>query len=174
MTKRVLYVGLTSLHKQFGLKYLHLVPSTLYGPGYHVDGRQMHFIFDLIRKILAGKREGAPVVLWGDGWQKRELVYRDDFVDIMLRLNTLIENETVNIGAGREHTIREFAQLICDHVGYPFANIQFDTSRYTGAQSKCLVTEKLLGLLPDLRLTPLTQGLDRTIRWFNQAVPASK
>ncbi|MGK7958009.1 MAG: NAD-dependent epimerase/dehydratase family protein, partial [Crocosphaera sp.] len=55
MTKRMLYAGLLALNKQYGLKYLCLVPSTLYGTGYHTDGRQMHFIFDLIRKIIRGK-----------------------------------------------------------------------------------------------------------------------
>jgi GDP-L-fucose synthase len=67
MTKRMLQVGLASLQRQFGLSHATLVPSTLYGPGYHTDGRQMHFIFDLIRKILRGKHHGEPVVLWGDG-----------------------------------------------------------------------------------------------------------
>src|SRR6476660_1004991 len=85
MTKRMLYSGLVSLHRQFGMRYLYLVPSTLYGPGYHTDGRQMHFIFDLIRKIIRGKEYGEQVVLWGDGNQRRELVYIDDFIQILLR-----------------------------------------------------------------------------------------
>jgi len=65
MSKRMLYVGLLALAKQFDMRYLCLVPSTLYGAGYHLDGRQMHFIFDLIRKILSAKLHGTPVVLWG-------------------------------------------------------------------------------------------------------------
>jgi GDP-L-fucose synthase len=166
MTKRMLYAGLLALNKQFGLKYLCLVPSTLYGPGYHTDGRQMHFIFDLIRKIIRGKVYGEPVILWGDGYQKRELVYVDDFVKIMLRLNESYENELINIGAGEEFTIRHFAKLICEKVGYDFSAIQFDTSRYVGAQSKCLVVKKLKKLLPDLTLTPLDIGLTETIEWF--------
>ena len=67
ISKRMLYVGLCALHKQYATKYLLLVPSTLYGSGYHLDGRQMHFIFDLLRKITSAKRTGEPVVLWGDG-----------------------------------------------------------------------------------------------------------
>lgn len=166
MSKRMLYVGLLALRRQFGLGYLCLVPSTLYGPGYHTDGRQMHFIFDLIRKILAGKLLGAPVVLWGDGYQRRELVYRDDFVEIALRLAASAENDLVNVGAGEEFTIREFAQRVCRQVDYPFDRIVFDAGRYVGARSKCLVTRKLRRYLPDLRLTPLDEGLERTIRWF--------
>ena len=166
MTKRMLYVGLLALARQYGLKYLCLVPSTLYGPGYHTDGRQMHFIFDLIRKILRGKLYGEPVVLWGDGYQSRELVFVDDFAQIALRLADSVNNEVVNIGAGEEFTIRHFAQLICDEVGYDFEEIQFDTRRYVGARSKCLAVEKLHRLLPDLTLTPLKEGLAATIAWL--------
>src|SRR5882724_15053 len=54
-TKRMLLIGQAAMQKQFGLDWLTLVPSTLYGPGYHTDNRQMHFIFDLIRKILRAK-----------------------------------------------------------------------------------------------------------------------
>ncbi len=166
MTKRMLYVGLLALHRQFGLRYLHVVPSTLYGPGYHTDGRQMHFIFDLIRKILRGKLYGVPVVLWGDGYQRRELVYVEDFVRILIALSERYENELVNIGSGEEHTIRHFARLICEYVGYDFEAIQFDTTRYVGARSKCLDIRKLRRLLPDVRFTPLEVGLRATIDWF--------
>jgi len=168
MTKRMLLVGLRALHQQFGLRYLCLVPSTLYGPGYHQDGRQMHFIFDLIRKILRGQKHGEPVILWGDGHQKRELVYLDDFVRITVQLAEKRENELINLGAGEEHSIRRLAQLICSQTGYDFNAIQFDESRYVGARSKCLVTEKLRSLLPELRLTPLETGLASTLNWFRQ------
>ena len=166
MTKRMLYVGLLALQKQYGLRYLCLVPSTLYGPGYHTDGRQMHFIFDLIRKILRGKIHGEPVVLWGDGFQRRELVYRDDFVRLAIQLACNRDNDLVNIGAGEEFSIRHFAQLVCSEVGFDFGKISFDRSRYVGAKSKCLDIAKLQTLFPDLRLTPLKEGLARTIVWF--------
>ncbi len=169
MTKRMMYTGLRSFAKQFGHKYLHVIPSTLYGPGYHTDGRQMHFIFDLIRKIIRGKRHGDPVVLWGDGHQRRELVHVDDFARIMHQLNDRHENEIFNIGYGREYSIREFAQMICDVVGYDFGRIQFDTSKYVGAKSKCLDVEKLrkTGLLEGT--IPLPVGLKNTIHWFEEA-----
>ncbi len=166
MTKRMLYVGLLALCKQYGLRYLYLVPSTLYGPGYHADGRQMHFIFDLIRKILRGRLYGEDVVLWGDGEQRRELVLVRDFVRVAVRLAETVDNELVNIGAGQEYSIRYFARLICERVGYDVNKIRFDTSRYIGARSKCLAVEKLNRLLGPVRLTPLEEGLDATIAWF--------
>lgn len=166
MTKRMMYVGLQALSKQYGLRYLCAVPSTLYGPGYHTDGRQMHFIFDLIRKIMRGKLHGDPVILWGDGHQKRELVFVDDFVAALTRLVRQCDNDIVNIGAGEEYSIREFAKLICEKVGYDFEKVQFDTTRYVGAKSKCLDIKKLKQLTPELTFTSLSRGLDQTIEWF--------
>ena len=166
MTKRMLYAGLIALHKQYGLKYLCTVPSTLYGSGYHTDGRQMHFIFDLIRKIMRGHLYNESVILWGDGYQKRELVFVDDFVKILIELTQTCDNDIVNIGAGEEFTIRHFAQLICKQIGYDFNRIQFDTTKYVGAKSKCLNTDKLKNLLPNLQLTSLEIGLNQTIDWF--------
>jgi GDP-L-fucose synthase len=166
MTKRMLYAGLLALNKQYKLNYLCVVPSTLYGPGYHTDGRQMHFIFDLIRKIIRGKLNGDKVVLWGDGHQKRELVFVDDFVNLMTRLSAQKNNDLINIGAGAEFSIRHFAQLICKEVGYDFEKIEFDPSRYVGAKSKCLEISKLKKIVPDLAYTPLEQGLSQTIAWF--------
>jgi GDP-L-fucose synthase len=166
MTKRMLLVGLEALRRQFGLEYLHVVPSTLYGPNYHQDGRQMHFIFDLIRKLLRGQHLGEPVVLWGDGHQTRELVFVDDFVRILLDLVERRANETINIGAGASFSIRDFARAICGIVGYDFERIEFDTSRYVGVRSKCLDNSRLRALLPDARFTPLETGLRATIAWM--------
>jgi GDP-L-fucose synthase len=169
MTKRMLYQGARALSKQFGLRYLCAVPSTLYGAGYHTDGRQMHFIFDLIRKIIRGKEYGESVVLWGDGYQKRELVLVDDFVHILWQLSQGFDNEIFNIGAGEEYSIRTFAEGICKAVGYPAGEIQYDASRYVGATSKCLNVEKIKEALPGYTLQPLDAGLKKTIEWFYEA-----
>jgi len=170
MTKRMLYVGLLALRRQFGLRYLCLVPSTLYGPGYHTDGRQLHFVFDLIRKIIRGKLVDDPVVLWGDGNQKRELVYVDDFVNIAIGLAGRVDNDLINIGAGEEYSIQEFAALICDRVGYDQSRIEYDTTRYVGARSKRLEIGKLRSYMPPLRMTELKVGLARTIDWCHEQI----
>jgi GDP-L-fucose synthase len=126
----------------------------------------MHFIFDLIRKILRGKKFGEPVVLWGNGHQKRELVYVDDFIDILLKLNSTCVNDIVNIGAGQEYSIRDFAQSICNICNYEFYRIQFDETQYVGATSKVLSVEKMQGLVSEYHVTTLDEGLGNTISWF--------
>ncbi len=168
MTKRMLFQGARAIQKQYGLSWLCFVPSTLYGPGYHTDGRQMHFIFDLMRKIIRAKEFGETVVLWGDGYQKREVIHVRDFIGAMLAICDIAENDIFNLGSGEEFTIRRFAETICAIVGYNSSAIQFDTDRYVGATSKCLSVKKITGLLPGYSsgLTPLHTGLMETIEWF--------
>jgi GDP-L-fucose synthase len=165
MTKRMLYVGACALQKQFGLNWMCFVPSTLYGPSYHTDGRQMHFIFDLIVKIIRGKLFDEPVVLWGDGYQVRELVHVDDFTSIMLRLSGL-NNEIINIGDGKGHTIREFADIICELVDYDPRRITYDTARYVGAKSKVLDNTKASKYLGDYDYVSLREGIETVVSWF--------
>lgn len=169
MTKRMLYQGARAMAKQYDLNYLCLVPSTLYGPGYHTDGRQMHFIFDLIRKIIRAKEFGEKVTLWGDGNQSREIVHVDDFVSILGKLTASQSNDIFNVGAGEEFTIKTFANTICDILDYPADAIEYDTSKYVGAKSKCLNTDKVDRIITDFDMTPLRIGLENTIKWFYES-----
>jgi len=171
MTKRMLYQGAFSLEKQFGMNWLCLVPSTLYGPNYHTDGRQMHFIFDLIRKIIRAKEFGVDVFLWGDGTQKREIIHVDDFVETMILLSKTISNDIINIGYGEEFEISKFAKIICNKIDYDYNKIKFDTSKYVGAKSKCLSIKKIETILPNYKskLVDLESGISETIDWFYKA-----
>jgi GDP-L-fucose synthase len=170
MTKRMLYAGLVALSEQHGLEYLYLVPSTIYGPGYHTDGRDLHFIYDLARKIVRGRRFGDPIVLWGDGSQRRELVYIDDYVEWVIALSETVESEIVNLGEGRDHSIRELAACLCDLVGMPDAAVQFDETKFVGAQTKRLDTRRLDARLPDRPQTGIATGLARTMEWVEQHI----
>jgi GDP-L-fucose synthase len=169
MSKRMLQAGVQSLSKQFNLKYLTFIPSTLYGPDYHQDGRQMHFIFDLIRKILNGRHESESVNLWGDGTQRRELIYIDDFVENIYDLFFSENNNIINIGAGIDFSIKEFALKICNQVNYDYNKIFFDTTKYVGAKSKVLNIDKLINLKPSYKPVNIDKGLEMTINWFNSA-----
>jgi GDP-L-fucose synthase len=168
MTKRMLLQGARAIDKQKNLKWLCAVPSTLYGSDYHVDDRQMHFIFDLIRKILKGKKYGEKVILWGDGQQKREIIHIDDFIENLLEINKKLTNEIVNIGAGSELTIREFANEICKIVKYDSSQIVYDQNRYVGSKSKLLDTKKIEKYNHNYKnnLISLKDGLGDVIEWF--------
>jgi GDP-L-fucose synthase len=166
MTKRMLLLGNRAMAEQFGLEYIHAIPSTLYGSGYHLDGRQMHFIFDLIRKILRGKYLNQTVELWGDGLQRRELVHVNDFIINLMCLVDKGAHGEFNLGAGQDYAIRDFAELISRLVDYDSRLITYDQTKYVGAKSKLLETVKVKSYLSEYSNRSLENGLRETIEWF--------
>lgn len=160
-TKRMLLIGMRALGKQYGLDWLYVIPSTLYGPGY--DKEDNHFIFDLVRKIYNGKIKGTSVELWGDGYQKRELIYVDDFVELLLNV-VMINREVINIGRGYEDSIRNYSAIISDILGYT-GTIVYNIDRFTGVRSKCLDITKLRKYVSDFKYLPILAGLRSLIDW---------
>ena len=132
----------------------------------------MHFIFDLLRKIVDGKENGTPVTLWGNGYQKRELVYVDDFVGAAVKLSVDRENDLINVGSGEEHSIRWYAEELSRLVGYDSSKIQYDTSKYVGAESKVLTVHKIKELIPDFSPTDAKAGLATIVDWYMSAQTA--
>lgn len=171
-TKRMLLIGLQSISQQYGMKYCYFIPSTLYGTDF--DLNDSHFIFDLVKKIYKGKYENEKVVLWGTGYQKRELIYIDDVVEILLQLRDL-ENEIVNVGTGVDKNIREFASIVCNCFDYDENIIEYDTTKYTGAKVKVLSPNKLISLMPkDFRFTSLDCGIKKVVDYYSSMILEKK
>ncbi len=170
MTKRMLLQGAKALQLQYKMKWLCLVPSTLYGPFYHKDKRQMHFIFDLIRKILQGKYFGKKVILWGNGSQKREIIHVKDFVKFTKKIFIKQNNKIINLGSGKDYTIKNFAEKISKIVEYNHKRIIYDKSKYVGSKSKKLEIKKISKIYPYYKksLINLDLGLKETIQWFKK------
>ena len=166
MTKKMLVQGVRALSEQYGMQYLSVIPSTLYGKHYDVNSKQLHFIFDLMKKIIRGKELGENVILWGTGDQRREIVLVDDFCRLLVQLIESKSTGLFNIGADHDLSIKEFAQLICEIVDYPFSNIEFDTNAYTGALEKNLCNDRLRAEIGELKMVSLRDGLSETIEWF--------
>ena len=167
MTKRMLLQGVKAIQKQFKLKWICFVPSTLYGTNYHEDGRQMHFIFDLIRKIISGKYENKKVELWGNGYQKREIIHVENFIDTMIKLLNK-KNEIFNIGSGKEYTIKHFSKIISDILNYDHNKIFYDKTKYVGSKSKKLNIAKVTKIIKNYKKNLINEkkGIEEVIKWF--------
>jgi GDP-L-fucose synthase len=159
----MLYEGVRSLHHQFGMKYRYLIPNTLYGPQF--DPQDSHFIFDLIKKIVAGKTKGDQVSLWGDGQQIRELIYITDAIKLIELATNRDQSDTINLSCGVGYSIKEYAKMICDIVGYNSSLIRYDTTKFSGIPKKVLNPEKLQRLF-DFKFTPICEGLKHTIDYY--------
>lgn len=150
-----------SYNRQYGTKYLAVMPTNLYGPGDNYHPENSHVIPALIRKFHEAKRREAPsVTVWGSGTPRREFLYSDDMADACVHLMTLPDarydsllgnniraaNEflppLVNIGVGQDQTIGELAETIKAVVGYA-GDIEFDTTKPDGTPRKLLDVGRL-------------------------------
>lgn len=169
-SKRSLLYGLQCAAQQNTVKYSHFIPSTIYGPEYHSDGRQLHFVYDIIKKLIIAKNANAKVSLWGDGYQKRELIYVDDVVDVLIHCLQNPINGLCNLSAGSGFTIRELANEICSQISFDNTSIDYDSNAFTGFKSKILCNQKLNDLFPFRKQTNLALGLQSTIGWVSETL----
>ena len=135
------------LNKQYGTDYISVMPTNLYGPNDNYHPTHSHVLPALIRRFHEAKESGAEsVTCWGDGTPLREFLYVDDLADACVYLmNTYSGNETVNLGTGKELTIKELTELVAEIVGYE-GEIKWDTSKPNGTPRKLLDVSKLESL----------------------------
>ncbi|MEA2039584.1 MAG: GDP-L-fucose synthase [Thermodesulfobacteriota bacterium] len=155
-----------SYNRQYGTQYISVMPTNLYGPNDNFDLETSHVLPALIRKChearMAGRKE---VEIWGTGTPRREFLYVDDLADACVHLmNNYSESEIVNIGVGKDLTIRELADLISMVVGFE-GTIRFDPTKPNGTLVKLLDVSRLKCLGWEAKI-PLEQGIRDTYQWY--------
>jgi GDP-L-fucose synthase len=152
--------------RQFGCDFISAMPSNLYGPGDNFHPETSHVPAALLRRFHEAKSKGASeVVVWGTGTPRREFLYVDDLADACVHLLRHYSGEShVNVGAGHDITISEFAERMKRCVGFD-GRVVFDPSRPDGMPRKLLDIGSIraLGWSPK---TPLEQGLKDYYDWF--------
>lgn len=132
------------LNRQYGTDYISVMPTNLYGPNDNYHSTHSHVLPALIRRFHEAKEAGLEeVVCWGTGTPLREFLYVDDLADACVFLmNHYSGNETVNVGTGKELTIKELAELTAKIIGYE-GRIKWDISKPDGTPRKLLDVSKL-------------------------------
>lgn len=132
------------LNRQYNTDFISVMPTNLYGPNDNYHPEHSHVLPALIRRFHEAKENNLnEVVIWGTGTPLREFLYVDDLADACVYLmNTYSGNETVNLGTGKELSIKELAELVKKVVGFK-GNITFDTTKLDGTPRKLLDVSKL-------------------------------
>jgi GDP-L-fucose synthase len=132
---------------QYGCNFISVMPTNLYGPNDNYDLQNSHVLPALIRKFLTAKKNNDPsVILWGTGSPLREFLHADDLADACLFLmDTFDEAGLVNIGTGKDLSIRELAEIVKKTVGYN-GDIVLDTTKPDGTPRKLMDVSKLHNL----------------------------
>ncbi|NGX53846.1 MAG: GDP-L-fucose synthase [Chlamydiae bacterium] len=152
--------------KQYGDRFISLMPTNLYGPGDNFDLNCSHVIPALIRKFVNAKQQNQPhIVIWGSGIPLRDCLFVDDLAEACVwAMDNYDENQWLNVGSGKEISITELANLIANIVGYEGA-IVFDASKPDGTPRRVLDVSKI-NKLGWKAHTHLREGLEKTIRWY--------
>lgn len=162
-----------SYYHQYQCNFFSVMPTNLYGPHDHFDLTTSHVIPALIHKFCHGRREKRDyVTVWGSGTPMREFLYVDDMADAVVHIMEKVEAHDIyekgishiNIGTGKDVTIRELAELIAGITGFE-GWIEFDATQSDGTPRKLLDVTRL-HQLGWKHTTELKEGLERTVQWY--------
>jgi len=157
-----------SYRKEFGHKWISLMPTNLYGPKDNFNLESSHVLPALIRKFVEATNENqSSVTLWGSGNPRREFLHVDDLaIAIEISLEKYDSELHMNVGSGEDLTIQELASVISELTGFK-GEILWDTSRSEGTPRKVLDVQRIqkLGWTPKISLR---DGIQSTIDWYKE------
>ena len=164
LAKKVLLTMLQAYRQQYGFEGIYLLPVNMYGPGDNFDPKSSHVVASLIKKIYdAKKSKKKSVSVWGDGSASREFLYVEDAVDaIILAAERYSKQDPINIGTGKEITIKKLVQTLVKLMNYS-GKIVWDETKPNGQPRRCLdvsQAEKEFGFMAK---TSFEAGFKKTI-----------
>lgn len=156
-------------NQQYGeQRFIPVIPNSAFGPNDNFDPKSGHVLSSLIRRFHEARETGAKsILLWGSGTPRREFIHTDDIADACV---ALLAGDTdglelpLNLGTGKDFSIRELAEAIARVVGYS-GSIEWDTSKPDGAPRKLLDSSRLraFGWKPAVNFE---DGLRGTYQWY--------
>lgn len=169
IAKKSLMKLVETYHEQYGFNGVNLVPVNMYGPHDHFELQNSHVIPAIILKFhMAMTNDDPNVTLWGTGQVSREFLYVEDCCDAIVRaIEANPGPEPINIGTGKEITIKELTETIAGLMGFD-GNLLWDTTKPNGQPRRCLDTSRSKERLGFEAKTTLRDGLKETIAWFRE------
>ena len=157
-----------SYRKQYGKKWITLMPTNLYGPGDNFDLNNSHVLPALLRKFVEAKKNNLKFVeLWGTGSSIREFLYVEDLAQaVIFCLDNYDSDEHINIGIGQGISIKNLAEKIALITGFQ-GEIKWDSTKPDGMPVKVLDVSKI-NSLGWVATTSLDEGIKKTLDWFDK------
>lgn len=164
-----------SYNRQYGTHFISVMPTNLYGQGDNFDLKTSHAFPALIRKFheakmtqksrITSNEKNNIVTVWGTGSPRREFLHVDDLADACLFImNNYDQNEIINIGVGKDISIKELAEIVKEIVGFE-GDIYYDHSKPDGTPRKLLDVSRLESLGWQSRIS-LREGIKQIYEWY--------
>ena len=169
VAKKMLLVQGQAYRQQYGMNIIHLIPVNLYGPGDNFDPASSHVIPALIKKCVDARDSGEDHIdVWGTGAASREFLYVDDAAEgIVLAADRYDGSDPVNLGVGREITIRELVEVIARLTRFE-GEIRWDPSKPDGQPRRALDTSRAQEQFGFAATTSFEEGLRSTVDWYER------
>lgn len=167
LAKKILLVQAQAYRQEYGFNSIYILPVNLYGPGDNFDPDSSHVIPALIKKFVEAARSGSKSVdVWGTGRASREFLYVDDAArGIIMAAERYNKPDPVNIGSGKEISIRDLVEIISELTGF-HGEIKWDATKPDGQPKRCLDVSRAKEEFGFEAEVDFEEGLKRTIDWY--------
>ena len=164
--KRMAEVQIRAYREQYGLNYVTVIPTNIYGPNDNFNLDNGHVVPSLIHKCFIAKKNNTPFRIWGSGKPLREFIYSKDVAKLTeWVLENYNEEEPLILSTSDEVSIKDVVNLIVKHMSFD-GEVIWESDKPDGQFRKPSDNSKLLSHLPEFKFTSLDDGLKETIEWF--------
>ena len=164
--KRMLDIQSRAYKEQYGVNYISVIPTNIYGPKDNFSIDNGHVIPSLIHKCYLAKKLNTDFVVWGSGKPLREFIYSEDVARLTeWALENYNEEEPIIFSTSDEISVGNVAEMIVYYIGFN-GKLVFDDEKPDGQFRKPSDNSKLLSYLPDFKFTPMEEGIEKSVNWF--------
>jgi GDP-L-fucose synthase len=173
LAKKMMLVQSQAYRRQYGFNSIFILPANLYGPGDKFDLETSHVIPALVRKCVEARNRGASFVeVWGSGRASREFLYVEDCAEGIIKAAAQYdEGDPVNLGSGREITIKDLVGMIARLTRFE-GEIKWQPEKPDGQPRRRIDTTRAFERFGFQAQTSLEEGLRRTVDWYETAFMA--
>lgn len=169
--KRMGDIQIRSYNEQYGLNYISLIPTNVYGPNDNFNLENGHVIPTLIHKCYLSKKNNNTLEIWGTGKPLREFIFSKDVANLTeWALKNYDDSEPLILSPSEEISIEHLTEIIIKYMNFN-GKVFFDKTKPDGQYRKPTSNKKLLSYLPNFKFTSLEIGIQETIEWFNENYP---
>jgi GDP-L-fucose synthase len=164
--KRMADIQIRAYREQYGLNYVSIIPTNIYGPNDNFSLTHGHVMPMLIHKLYLAQQNNTDFVVWGSGNPLREFIFSKDVAKLSeWAANHYDESEPIIFSTSEEISIKDLVDLLVKEFNFK-GKVTFDSSKPDGQFRKPSDNSKLKSYLPDFQFTPIEQGLKETVKWF--------
>jgi GDP-L-fucose synthase len=164
--KRMADIQIRAYREQYGLNYVSVIPTNIYGPNDNFSLTHGHVMPMLIHKLYLAQQNNTDFVVWGSGKPLREFIYSKDIATLSeWAVNNYNDPEPIIFSTSHEISIMDLVDLLVKEFNFK-GKVIFDKSKPDGQYRKPSDNNKLKSYLPDFNFTPIEEGVKETVNWF--------